>query len=388
MLRFMKKTSTRKTLIIHIGYHKTATTTLQRFLTDNVKVLAKHGVLYPKSGRADGETHGLLANLLKPENNRESDGLECWKKLDNELAQFQGHTAILSSECFLESRKIPPVIARLSSNYNVKIVVYLRRQDHWIQSVYNEVVADSMRRHVGSIKDLREYRDGWLEYDKILALWQESFGPGSLVVRPFEKGQFRGNDVRLDFLHALGLDFQPELKLNGSRSQSNPSMPPELVEFLRRCNLIAMTYPQHQELVGAMREVGLHWNGAQLPTNAWISGADKQDLVKQFDDCNRRLGRDYGANATNLFQEAWPQASGSALGDELLGPELQHEIFDKLPASVQRMLAAQSPVIKKRTRPEAFLRKPPVANAPRLRGIIMRQRNELRMLYRQLGIMD
>ena len=36
-------------LFLHIGVHRTATSSLQKFLRDNEKVLLSHGYLYPYS---------------------------------------------------------------------------------------------------------------------------------------------------------------------------------------------------------------------------------------------------------------------------------------------------------------------------------------------------
>ncbi len=389
MLSFRRSSAERKTIVFHVGFHKTATTSLQQFLAGNAPYMAKQGVLYPKAGRSDGTTHGLLANLLKPENNRAAEGKECWASLEAELAKFSGDIAILSSECFLESRKMPSVLAGLCENHDVRVVLYLRRQDHWIQSVYNEVVGDSMRRHVGGVKDLREYRQGWLEYDKILKQWQTPFRSCELVVRPFERGQFVGGDIRADFVEALGLTKRlQDIDFHAGQEHANPSMPPELVEFLRRCNLLPMTYSAHRLLVDELRQLGLNWKKSKLPTNAWISGSDAVKLVQRFKQCNANIGQQYRGQARSFFEEPWPKAGNQVLDEELLTAALQHQIFDSLSQDCQNRLAQASPAIKNRVAAKAFMNKPAVDDAPRLRQVIMRQRHELRMLYRKIGELE
>jgi len=284
---------------------------------------------------------------------------------------------------------MPPVLAGLCENYDVRVVMYLRRQDQWIQSVYNEVVADSMRRHVGGVKDLREYRQGWLEYEKILAQWQAPFRSCDLVVRPFERSQFVGGDIRADFVEALGLTKRlQDIDFHAGQEQANPSMPPELVEFLRRCNLLPMTYDAHRSLVGELRQLGLNWKKSKLPTNAWISQSDAVELMQRFKQCNAHLGQQYRGQARSFFEERWPEAGSQALDEELLTPSLQHHIFDSLSQDCQNRLAQASPAIKNRVSTKAFLNKPAVDDATRLRQIINRQRHELRMLYRQTGEME
>ena len=42
-----------KTVYLHIGTHRTGSTSIQRFLANVEEALAKRGVIYPKTGRPD-----------------------------------------------------------------------------------------------------------------------------------------------------------------------------------------------------------------------------------------------------------------------------------------------------------------------------------------------
>jgi len=50
-------------LYIHIGLHKTGTTSIQNFLTLNENILSKKGYLYPATGRK-GQAQHLLAQAM------------------------------------------------------------------------------------------------------------------------------------------------------------------------------------------------------------------------------------------------------------------------------------------------------------------------------------
>lgn len=51
------------TVILHVGPYKTGTTALQKAFSANVDLLARHGILYPLTGRA-GDSHAVLAEAL------------------------------------------------------------------------------------------------------------------------------------------------------------------------------------------------------------------------------------------------------------------------------------------------------------------------------------
>lgn len=48
-------------VVIHIGTHKTATTTIQDTFSQNAKLLRQHGVIYPRLSRFTGH-HGLVSD--------------------------------------------------------------------------------------------------------------------------------------------------------------------------------------------------------------------------------------------------------------------------------------------------------------------------------------
>ena len=56
-----------ETLILHLGLHKTATTTLQDFLAANVKALLGHGVVYPGLARMRSDLTPLIMSADKPD---------------------------------------------------------------------------------------------------------------------------------------------------------------------------------------------------------------------------------------------------------------------------------------------------------------------------------
>ena len=66
-------------VVLHIGPHKTGTTTIQRFLFANARALRKHGIFYPKpwDGRYkhDAVAYGLRTPSLYDDTVRRVRGL-------------------------------------------------------------------------------------------------------------------------------------------------------------------------------------------------------------------------------------------------------------------------------------------------------------------------
>ncbi len=137
----------KKTLIIHIGWHKTATTVIQSYLSQYRKELVKYCVCYPvievRSVYGKIKHCDYLASILnelKPGKHqfdvRTFD--ELFEVSLREIADSNCRLSIISEEGFSAPM---PLIAKYMGRYKdhfdeVKIVAYLRRQDYYLESFY------------------------------------------------------------------------------------------------------------------------------------------------------------------------------------------------------------------------------------------------------------
>ena len=72
------------TVYVHIGLHKTGTTTLQHFLNDNEKELLTKDVLYPNAGKPKkvfDYAHHNLAWQINRDKRCEANEIDQWLKM-------------------------------------------------------------------------------------------------------------------------------------------------------------------------------------------------------------------------------------------------------------------------------------------------------------------
>jgi len=132
-------------LILHVGTHKTATTMVQDRLSTNRKLLAEHGVIYPKLGRHSGH-HALLSDWISLPAGYEVEGggLAGLEKLAQRY-QFTDQTLFLSSEEFSRGggaggQVDMAALRRVFSGFaQVCVICLLRPQWQFLQSVYLEI---------------------------------------------------------------------------------------------------------------------------------------------------------------------------------------------------------------------------------------------------------
>ena len=180
-------------LLLHIGAHRTATSSIQSFLHLNADALIDRGVLYPfgvkrhlKQANAvfSGELPAavLAETLVK---RAESKG----KPID---------TVILSDEDICMRTDLS-VFKGLSSQFDIKVVFSLRRQDLWLESWYLQNIKWQWNRSLSHITldefMVRRAEFFWVDYHRYVGHLETVFGRDNVVLGVFERGQMPGGPV-------------------------------------------------------------------------------------------------------------------------------------------------------------------------------------------------
>ena len=224
-----------KHLLIHCGLHKTGTSYLQHVLSLNRARLAKAGVVYPQpaeitiNANANATHHNHLVDALK---NTTGDPQAIQKQLapiGRFMDQPEVSTVVISGEefghLFLDETFRTPILAVLA-RYNLRLIYYLRRQDVLKESVFAEVVKGL---YCGPIETENHY-----QYD-LMARFEplfDSLGAEKLILRPYNRALWPGQNIIGDFREYLGLPAN--LALVAPRRQINASLPRPMTYLLSR----------------------------------------------------------------------------------------------------------------------------------------------------------
>jgi hypothetical protein len=216
------------TVYVHIGLHKTGTSSIQAFLRKNKPALLERGVLYPRTGWTAGGHHNLAYELLGRKRFSEAAGR--LSELEAELAGAPN--VVLSSEEFefLELAEVRRLKESLGLR-DAKIVVYLRRQDALIGSTYAQQVKMGAR-----MKPFEDYARASLynarfDFSQLLGRWGGVFGADALEVAVVSD-QTAGQRLYDDFLGRIGLADAADLPRPAKRMNESPAAVE--IEILRR----------------------------------------------------------------------------------------------------------------------------------------------------------
>lgn len=191
------------TLYIHIGHEKTGTTAIQNFCYENRDELRSKGVLYPEIGYQKFVQSSLVNCIHNLDNNgkyleffpagESIDYKAIWGVLVQSAREW-GEDILISSEHFisrLNKRGIGFIKQYLSENlpeYDVKILVFLRRQDECFVSRLSTLSKAGASLPVEHWK--KEVLDKGLYYDyvQLLDLWSSEFGIDAMILKNYRKG--------------------------------------------------------------------------------------------------------------------------------------------------------------------------------------------------------
>lgn len=200
-------------IFVHIGLNKTGTSSLQKFCCVNRDVLAAHGLVYPDAGIHDSAHYGLSKMLIGMPPDGSVPTAEDLEQIIS-TALLRGKDVLVSSEyLFTAANDHVAQVHQYFSRFNVsqKIIVYLRRHDLWIKSLFNQKIKTS---YDVCQSDIRDYAISLLgseefdiKYSRMLDRWAEYFGAENVIVRPFEISRFYAGELLWDFLSIIRGDL-------------------------------------------------------------------------------------------------------------------------------------------------------------------------------------
>lgn len=221
-------------LILHIGMMKTGTTALQSFLHANRAWLGERGIAYPSIRLTDSHRYWGRRVVRYPiDAPKFRDAPAYFERHVARPARAAGaETLVVSYEglwslaCKPETVERGASIAQVVAGHDVSVVAYVRRQDLWFESLYNQgiKVGDENRSFDAFLEHYD--REGWGDLERGLAWWRQF--SDDIRVRVYERGQVE--DVVADFVGMLGID-----SLAGARAPrlKNERVNTELLEPLR-----------------------------------------------------------------------------------------------------------------------------------------------------------
>lgn len=206
-----------RSCFVHVGVHKTGTTAIQRFLAGNPGALATAGLYYPHAGRRSVTLagHHNVASELRGSTNFDA-AAGTLADVTSEIARVRPPRACLSSEKFAPMCENETALATLRDaiaaiGYRPRIVVYVRAQPAYAESLYAELVKHGSTRPLAQYLDelvrdgvVRERAVYHFEFGRLIDRFATVFGCDDVIVRGY-RDRGRAEALVHDFLAAVGV---------------------------------------------------------------------------------------------------------------------------------------------------------------------------------------
>jgi hypothetical protein len=196
---------TKRICYIHVGPHKTGTTSIQWFLQENSAELLAHGYFVPESETKRGAHHALAEGLAGLNVGEHREPLVA--RSIAAMAETPARAIIISSEAleglFRNRQTSKSFFSRIQDlNLQPKLILFPRNQPQWINSSYSSMVT--------SFRRSDSFQPGVLGFaqspDSRFSRWIElaQTHGAELIAKPFNTETLR-RGVIPEFLHGIGI---------------------------------------------------------------------------------------------------------------------------------------------------------------------------------------
>ncbi|HEY0293044.1 MAG TPA: hypothetical protein VGC51_12065 [Hansschlegelia sp.] len=282
---------------LHIGPHKTGSTSIQHALFENAGRLAKIGLTYPTGWAAEGRRRRNHSSLARRTLLRLPGALKdapVWSELDATLARTRG-SIIVSSEHFAIMLRDAGWFDRIigffeDQGFRVVIVAFMRDQPIWLNSWYTQDQKNfASRRSFAGFRKLI-YRRGYMDPSVFL---KRAVDHPRVEVRPlsFERATKAG--LVRSFLDAVDaparfrIDEPPRINANFGAKGVFAAQ-----EIMRRVEAPIRGRPDYTALYRHFLKlmVGRNWEATPY---IGLSQDDFSAIRERFGAANEAFARDY-----------------------------------------------------------------------------------------------
>lgn len=284
----------KKTIYLHIGTPKAGSSSIQNTLFNNIENLKRQGYLYPKTGLKLANHYFLADSIINPTINSE----EIYTQLLKEFEESKSNNLIISTERFhiLETPEQIKILKNLLEGYNIKIIIYLRRQDLFIQSAYGQQIRGQLSITIQDFLKKKIPATKLLDYYSRLEMWSNVFGKENITVQPFERKQL-GNGLINNFFSFLEITDTQNFNLTEYEkvNMGLNSYETELLRVLNKHNL-------QPAIIQKLKDYII--SNSSHKTSDLLSYKEKTALLRKYKACNQKIAEEYlKREAGNLFYD-------------------------------------------------------------------------------------
>lgn len=290
----------KKDLILHIGLHKTGTSTIQSFLGENINEFKRYGIHIPTFSdyiKSHPNLHHFFAAQVRSGSN------ETLINIIEEILKQSGNlaTVLISSEMLSAKKTDLVYLKKMLSPYfsKIRICLYIRRQDELYCSIYNQIVKQngiSEEFDPTSVKYGRFYN-----YFELLQTFEKIWSKENITVRPYNKNSFENGNIIDDFCkNFLNISITSDFVI--PKRKFNISFSPEVLEYCRLTNIIIK-----RNEWGSISDILTQYTDTRINQKRemqLMTPQQRAKIVQKFEDINSKVAVEFMPKSNyKLFED-------------------------------------------------------------------------------------
>lgn len=304
-----------KKIFIHMGMYHTGTTSMQNVLAKNPAELKDAGIYFYLAMPLTYTLHNECNKKVFLYDNRAAEDIV--SDLIEKAENYGANTLVLSHEGIsynpyyrnmthnlgntnLECKSIAHYIRKrlynLFKEFDVKIVFYPRRQDHWVVSNYCNAI---YKNNLYSItkETIQNVADPCLAYATLMDAWANFFGEDSIIIRPYEKKQLPYGTL-YDFCKNI---LNCRVPKNYENYKANITPGKDTIYLLQKLNQLITDENINNLIINEIK--------GKRDSYFLMDYLERLSILQSYFDENRRCAQKYLKRQDGiLFYEEWPNA--------------------------------------------------------------------------------
>lgn len=346
-------------LVLHPGYNKCGSTSIQRYIHQNAKLLEEQGIFISDINfRFTFDTPNLLVRRASPffyfERMMESGNFSSFQKRLESIfksAEKAGCKSIIitaeglgNNQGRARGRGIHEILSSFFSE--VVVPIYIRRQDDYLLSSWQQWghrQGESLSEHIDQALTSSDYSPDYLDTARYFS---EFYGEANVQVIPLVRNLLIQGDLSVDFCSRAGIDMSG-LKMVGDHV--NRGLNPYICDILSRSPGVYEHI--HDNSVKAVLENSVSSEEILYKkSKAFLSYEQRRRIMEHYEDENKALHQKYFKESP--YQEIFglKEDSYNAAADHLYQLE---QLKDIISIQMEMMLMLS----KKKSQRELSLKK-------------------------------
>lgn len=344
------------TAYIHIGTHKTGTTSIQSFLEINREFLLKQKIYCPRSCTMWNRVHHRMFKFILEEhcntktnnknivqNIKTTKYIQEFKKLKNEITENSGNNFLFSDEWFswwFISKERVQIVKQFFNELGfdkIVLIIYLRNFQDFFNSLSSEDIKNKNLVFHTDLPANKNPNINAYNYSYICQNYSEIFGKENLIVRLFDKNEFYQGNLLKDFIHTIGIKWDNNFIILSNQNESL-----DLIGFELRYRINNLSISSDILLLDKL-------DNFFKSTNSYLRFKSKKEIMQSyidyFEESNEWVRKEFFPHKERLF----PKEDLSNYKENYELKEMKPEYWDKIAEFIADIVKTKNQVIADKT---------------------------------------